>query len=196
MSRRAAPPLLAILIALAGCGLITAPRTISPRFFVLNAVAPSSGERSDLTIGLGPISLPSYLDRPEMARRVDANQIAYDPEARWAEPLQGNFQRTVAANFVLLLGPTRIEYFPWYRTETFDVIVTIAVSRFEVQPDDTVLLLARWSVRSGDNVTQLVRETMYSRPAGSPDQNAAALSAVLAELSQEIAAAFPAGGAR
>lgn len=196
MSRRAALPLLATLIALAGCGLITAPRTISPRFFVLNAVAPSSGERSDLTIGLGPISLPSYLDRPEMARRVDANQIAYDPEARWAEPLQGNFQRTVAANLVLLLGPTRIEYFPWYRTETFDVIVTIAVSRFEVQPDDTVLLLARWSVRSGDNVTQLVRETMYSRPAGSPDQNAAALSAVLAELSQEIAAAAQAEAER
>jgi uncharacterized lipoprotein YmbA len=196
MSRRAAPPLLVALIALAGCGLITAPRTISPRFFVLNAVAPSGGERSALTIGLGPISLPSYLDRPEMARRVDANQIAYDPEARWAEPLQGNFQRTVAANFVLLLGPTRIEYFPWYRTEKFDVIVTIAVTRFEVQPDDTVLLGARWTVRSGDNLTQVVRETVYTRPAGAPDQNAAALSAVVAELSQEIAAAVQAEVAR
>jgi len=95
--------------ALAGCGLLTAPRTISPQFFVLNAVAVESGTATPIHIGLGPVSLPSYLDRPEMARRVDPNQIAYDAEARWAESLQGNFQRTVAANLVLLLHPTRIE---------------------------------------------------------------------------------------
>jgi uncharacterized lipoprotein YmbA len=176
--------------ALAGCGLLTAPRTISPQFFVLNAVAVESGTTTPIHIGLGPVSLPSYLDRPEMARRVDPNQIAYDPEARWAESLQGNFQRTVAANLVLLLHPTRIEFFPWYRTARFDAIVTIAVSRFEQQPDGTVALMARWTVRDGKDVTQVVRETVHTAPAGTPDENAAALSTLVGELSEEIAAAI------
>lgn len=187
MSRRPHLPAALAALLFAGCGLLTAPRTIAPQFYVLNAVAPPSGIRSDIHLGLGPISLPSYLDRPEMARRVDANRIAYDPEARWAEALHGNFQRAVAANFVLLFDPTRIEYFPWYRTTKFDVIVTIAVSRFEPQPDGTVLLSTRWTVRDGDDVTQVVRETSYTRPAGTADENAAALSALVADLSQEIA---------
>lgn len=191
MSRSYLPACLAA-VALAGCGLLTAPRTISPQFFVLNAVAVESGTTTPIHIGLGPVSLPSYLDRPEMARRVDPNQIAYDPEARWAESLQGNFQRTVAANLVLLLHPTRIEFFPWYRTAKFDAIVTIAVSRFEQQPDGTVALVARWTVRDGKDVTQLVRDTVYTAPAGTADQNAAALSALVGELSQEIAAAIQA----
>lgn len=191
MSRSYLPACLAA-VALAGCGLLTAPRTISPQFFVLNAVAVESGATTPIHIGLGPVSLPSYLDRPEMARRVDPNQIAYDPEARWAESLQGNFQRTVAANLVLLLHPTRIEFFPWYRTAKFDAIVTIAVSRFEQQPDGTVALVARWTVRDGKDVTQLVRDTVYTAPAGTADQNAAALSALVGELSQEIAAAIQA----
>jgi uncharacterized lipoprotein YmbA len=178
--------------AFAGCGLLTAPRTISPQFFVLNAVAVESGTATPIHIGLGPVSLPSYLDRPEMARRVDSNQIAYDAEARWAESLQGNFQRTVAANLVLLLHPTRIEFFPWYRTAHFDAIVTIAVSRFEEQPDGTVALMARWTVRDGKDVTQLVRDAVYTAPAGTPDENAAALSRLIGELSQEIAAAIQA----
>lgn len=182
--------------ALAGCGLLTAPRTISPQFFVLNAVAVESGTATPIHIGLGPVSLPSYLDRPEMARRVDPNQIAYDAEARWAESLQGNFQRTVAANLVLLLHPTRIEYFPWYRTAKFDAIVTIAVSRFEEQPNGTVALMVRWTVRDGADVTQVVRDSVYTAPAGTPDQNAAALSSLVGELSQEIATAIQAQVAR
>lgn len=181
-----------VAIALAGCGLLTAPRTIAPQFFVLNAVAPPGTTDHPIHIGLGPVSLPSYLDRPEMARRVDANQIAYDAEARWAESLHGNFQRTVAANLVVLLHPTRIEFFPWYRTARFDVITTIAVSRFEQQPDGSVALMARWTVRDGQDVTQVVRESVYSRPGGSPEQNAAALSGLVAELSQDIAAAIEA----
>ena len=194
MSRRPAAPALAslvLVVALAGCGLLTAPKTIQTQFFVLNAVAPATGARSDIAIGLGPVTIPSYLDRPEMARRVDEYQIAYDPSTRWAEPLQDNFQRVVAANLVQLIGPQRILLYPWVRTAALDVVVTVAVTRFEQQPDGSLLLEARWVVRDRADVPLAVEVTRFTRPGGTPEANAAALSALVGDLSQAIAAAIP-----
>ncbi|MBX3027933.1 membrane integrity-associated transporter subunit PqiC [bacterium] len=192
MSRRAAVPLLAALLALAlaGCGLIMAPRTIAPRFFILNAVAPHTGATAPIVIGLGPLSLPSYLDRPEMARRVDANQIVYDPEARWAESLRTNFQRALGANLVQLMGPERIVTFPWYSTEKLDFSVSVAATRFEQQADGSLELSGRWVVRDRHDATVAARIFDYTRPGGTPDANAAALSELIAELSEAIAAAM------
>jgi uncharacterized lipoprotein YmbA len=193
MSRRPPPRLasLVLVVALAGCGLLTAPKTIQTQFFVLNAVAPATGARADISIGLGPVTIPSYLDRPAMARRVDEYQIAYDPSLRWAEPLQDNFQRVVAANLVQLIGPQRILLYPWVRSAALDVFVTVAVARFEQQPDGSLLLEARWVVRDRADVLLAVEVTRFTRPGGTPEANAAALSALVGDLSQAIAAAIP-----
>lgn len=198
MSRRAAAHVLLCLVSLglAGCGLLTAPRTISPQFFVLNAVAPPTGVKSDVAIGLGPVTLPAYLGRPDMARRIDENRIAYDPEARWAEPLAQNFERVIAANLVQIMGPQRILTFPWYRTADLDYTVTVAVSRFERQPDGTLALATRWVVRDRHDAALAVETSLLTRPGGTPEQDAAALSSLVAELSQAIAARIPAAPAR
>jgi hypothetical protein len=192
MSRRAVRLLFTALVplGLVGCGLLMAPRTITPRYFVLNAVAPASGATSPIALGVGPISLPSYLDRPEMARRVDANQIAYDAAARWAEPLKSNFERALGADLVQLIGPARIVAFPWYANETVDVQVAVGVARFEQQPDGSLELSGRWTVRDGHGALVAAETFDYTRPGGSPDDNAAGLSALVADLSQVIAAAI------
>ncbi len=195
MSRRALaflPPLL----ALAGCALLTAPKILQTQFFVLNAVAPATGATSNITIGLGPISLPNYLERPDMARRVNENQIAYDPSARWAQPLAENFERVIAANLVQIMNPQRILSFPWYANAAIDYVVTVGASRFEQQPDGNMLLEARWMVRDSHDATIALQTTSYTRPGGTPEQNAAALSALVADLSQAIAAEIPTSPAR
>lgn len=189
MSRRA--PLLAAfasLLALAGCALLTAPQKLSIQYFVLDAQVPPSGVKSDLAIGLGPVSLPEYLGRPEIAHRVDENQIAYDPSVRWAEPLKSTFERTIAVDLVDLLGPQRLVTFPWFRNADLDFTVNVAATRFEQQPDGNVMLAARWVVRDRHDVPIAVETAVYTRPGGPPAENAAALSALVAELSQAIAA--------
>jgi uncharacterized lipoprotein YmbA len=192
MSRRAARPVLAVVLplALAGCGLIMAPRTIAPRYFVLNAVAPSTGAKTAIALGLGPLSLPSYLDRPDMARRIDANQIAYDAEARWAESVKTNFERTLGADLVQLLGPDRIVAYPWYSNEKLDFTVGVGVTRFEQQPDGSLALMGRWVVRDRHDAVVAAETFNYTAPGGPPDENAAALSTLVAELAQAIAAAM------
>ena len=199
MSRRATSPALACLaalLALSGCTLLNGPHPDPTQFFVLDAVAPPSGTASDLAIGLGPVSLPSYLDRPEMARRVDENQIACDSFRRWAEPLSSDFNRTIAADLVQLLGPRRIELFPWLRTAKFDFVVVVSASRFETQPDGSVMLAVRWTLRDETDTNRDVRVSTFTRPVAAPEQTAAAMSQLVADLSQEIAQAIQAEVAR
>lgn len=193
MSRRPSRPALApfaALLVLAGCSLLSGPSPDPTRFFVLDALSPVTGQQSTLSIGLGPVSLPSYLDRPEMARRVDENQIAYDPFRRWAEPLDHNFERVIAANLVQILEPRRIEFFPWYRNAKFDFVVTVAASRFETQPDGSVLLAVRWVLRDEADQSRVVRLASYTQPVANPDATVDALSQLVARLSEEIASAI------
>jgi uncharacterized lipoprotein YmbA len=193
MSRRVAIPVLAsAAVALAGCGLLTAPGVVTPKYYVLNAVAASTGTTTDVAIGLGPISLPAYLDRPEIARRSDANQIDYSATQRWAEPLKSNFASTVHANLVQILGPQRLVPYPWYRNTPLDYTVIIIVSRFEEQPDGSLQLDARWIVRDRNDTALAVENATYTRPGGGDgDANAAAMSALVADLSRDIAARIP-----
>lgn len=193
---RCVTALLAALVAVSGCALLTGPKVEPTRYFVLNAVAPPAGVTSDVSIGLGPVRIPAYLDRPQMARRVDEHQIAYSETALWGEPLYELVPRTMAANLVLLLGPPRLEVFPWYRTAELDYVITVDFSRFEEQPDGTMGLGGRWTLDNTGRSDKLVRTFANSRLPGPSEDRAAVLSALLAELTQEIAAALQADAAR
>ena len=74
---------------LTGCG-----RSIPPRFYVLSPLPRGqqvSAPDKPLVIGIGPVELPPYLDRPQIVSRPDANRIALAEFDRWAEPLASSF---------------------------------------------------------------------------------------------------------
>jgi len=192
MSARRARGLAALVAALllSGCTLISGPRVPPTEFFVLNTTAPTSGGPTPLAIGLGPLSFPEYLGRPQMATRLDANRIAYSEVNRWAEPLKQNFARALAGDLVQVTGAQRIEIFPWYNTARFDYLVEVAVVRFEQQVQGEAELVAHWTLRSGAGTAVATRTTSLRRIAETADQSAAALSDLIAQLAAEIAAAM------
>jgi hypothetical protein len=181
---------LAAALLLGGCTLISGPQVPPTEFFVLNTTAPTSGGPRTLAIGLGPLSFPEYLSRPQMATRLDANRIAYSEVNRWAEPLKQNFTRALAGDLVQVTGAERIEIFPWYNTARFDYVIAVAVVRFEQQVHGEAELVAHWTLRRGDGSTIASRTTSSRRIAETPDQSAAALSELIAQLAAEIAAAI------
>ncbi len=187
--------LAALLLASAGCSAF-GPRPDRSRFYTLTPltdVADGDAGRTDLSLGLGPISLPEYLERPALVTRVAATEIQLSPHARWAEPLEEGIERTLRLNLAALLGPRRLVSHPWPPSQRPDYAVAIDITRFELDARGDALLGARWTLRDGrSGEVFAARETSLALAAGAGGTEAGvlALSRALAGLSHEIAAAL------
>jgi uncharacterized lipoprotein YmbA len=183
---------LTIVLVAAGCGLLRGPTETPTTFYVLSATAepgqaPAGG---DLVLGLGPITFPPYLDRPQMVRRVAPNELVFDEFNRWSEPIKQNFERVLGNDLDRLIGIDRLIAYPWYSHTPMDYAVSVVVMRFEEQPSGDVALDARWTISNAAGKPYLNRETHLTRPARSPAEVAGAMSGMTGDLARDIAGAL------
>jgi uncharacterized lipoprotein YmbA len=186
-------------LALAGSCTLLPPEPDPSRFFVLTAdtSAPAaihnpSAAASAPTIGVGPVSIPAYLDRPQIVTRVAPNRLDLSEGDRWAEPLKSSVGRVLAENLTALLAPRQVLSYPWYRTANVSLQVKADVERFEAAADRTARLVARWEIVDPANGAILRAGTANVSEAidsAEPGAAAAGLSRALAAFSREIAAA-------
>lgn len=150
----------------------------------------AEGGSVPVVLGIGPITIPGYLDRPQIVVRVSDNEVALAEVDRWAEPLGGNLARVLEENLSLLLPSSTYVDYPWYESDAPDYGVALDVRRFESDTAGTVVLEADWRLSAGGGSLDggAVR---IDEAAGVPGQAAAvaAQSRALAELSRQIAAA-------
>ena len=192
--RRLAGLLVALSLA-CGCSL-TSPRPDLTKYYVLTAVnspaAPPIMSHPPV-IGLGPVTLPGYLDHNEIVTRAGPNQLDLSNDDRWAEPVDQNFKNVLARDLGQLIGTDQIVQFPWYGGAKLDYKVELNVSRFDADESGVATLNAKWIIREarGDRVL-LARETALTQPAGSTSTGAevGALSQSVGGLSQAIADAI------
>jgi len=191
----------AMMLLVAGCTLLP-PKQDETRFIVLSSVAMADSNTSALTggeklapiaIGLGPIHLPEYLDRPELVIRASPNSLDLSRTDRWAEPLIDNFRHVLANNLTGLLGAKNIMQFPWDPGTPLDFVVQVQVQRFEADTTRKAELIATWELRTGHNnqvlATRKAQMTQLSTSLAG-DAVAAALSKAVAELAEQIASAI------
>jgi uncharacterized protein len=173
------------------------PRADHTRFFTLTPLAASEAatdhdESADLTVGLGPVVLPGYLDRTPLVRRTGDNEVGVSASDRWAEPLGYAFATTLRQNLVVLLGTPRVVLYPWLPGARPALAVQVDVLRFEAAAKGEVALAAEWNIRRVADGTVLVgRLSRIAEDAGGAgsDEVAAALSRALGAFSREVAAA-------
>jgi hypothetical protein len=187
------PALALAALALGACA--TSPPS---RFYLMTplpeAESPTLATRDGLALGVGPVKLPAYLDRPEVVSRTSPNALQLADFDRWAEPLEDSFKRVLTMNLGVLAGTDRVSVFPWPRSAPLDYQVTVEVDRFDAGVNDEVVLIARWQVLAGEE-GRPVRSgrTVLREPLASRDYDvlAAAMSATVAALAREMAAAIP-----
>lgn len=183
---------IALLLALSGCTL-----TPPTRFYTLSGVAapPSAaGIAAGQTIGVGPVTLPDYLDRPQIVTRSNANTVRIADFDSWVSPLTTMFQRVLVDNLALLLGTDDLVSLPQRRAVRLAYQVEVDVNRFDADATGRAVLDARWYVygRDGDQLVQRGRSTITEATAGAGDYEAiaAAMSRALGAMSEEIAEAI------
>ena len=190
--------LLAFSYLMAGCTFIGGTQQPTKNY-VLNSLyseeieTQAVADLNDIGILVGPIRMALYLDRSDIVIRDSQNQIRLAEFSQWAGPLQENFSRVLAENLSVLLATHSVGIFPGTRGMSFDLNVTVDVTRFDGIPGEKADLRARWGILDKSRKKMLFENhSVLTQP--TKDASLAALiaaeSRVLADLSREIAAAI------
>ena len=178
------------LSALCAFAAVIAACTTTPsHFYTLSVTTTPSAPPSQLSIVVGPVSIPASVDQPAIVVSTGPNQVSIDEFNRWASPLQSEISRAVAGDLVLLLGTPHVSQFQQALNATADYRVAIEVQSFGSVVGEAATLDAVWIVRrTKDGKTQSGRTTL-SEPAPEKTYEAlvAAHSRALAHMSQAIA---------
>jgi len=201
-SRPFGPSLLALAVSI---GLASCAVTDPTQFYALSqktpprsstasaAIAMSSMDATGIGgIGVGPVTMPGYLDRRQIVTRAGEDKVEIATFHRWAEPLEEGIARVLAEEIGAGVPTERVVVFPWRGVvaRTIQYQVVVAVVRFDGRQGGDVTLDARWRVLAS-NGSELVfrRSTVIQGVTGSGYQPVvAAMDRALGILGQEIAA--------
>lgn len=195
--RRSAPSLLLVALAgLGGCFRSTVP----DQFYMLRAVdypVQAQPLAEGPLVGLGPIRIPDYLDRPQIVTAASSQEYLLSEDHRWAERLDENIARVSAQNLARFIPSDRIVPHPWPREPKPDVQVAIAIQEMHVDAGGQVRMSAVWTLRHGQGPAES-RRFSCRLPASTTDyaRMVEVESQCLARLNRDIATGIQRSGWR
>ena len=176
--------LLLAAVLVAGCA------SPAKSFYVLTAAGPvPSG--GGVGIGVGPVALAEYLDRPNLVTQQAPNQLAVAEDHRWAGELSASIARVTAANLGRQLRTGNVRTYPWQTDSEVSYQVTLDVRQLHSESDGYAVIEAGWRAYSLPDRRLKASKTFTDRePLESDGYNAsvAAQSRLLERLAQNIAA--------
>ncbi|QFY43536.1 membrane integrity-associated transporter subunit PqiC [Candidatus Methylospira mobilis] len=179
------------LLLLSGCS------SPEPHYYVLadSATAAQRNESAptDSSVGVGPVEIPEYLDRPQIVTRSGQNELQLAEFDRWAGPLKDNVTQVLAENLRAQLPGNRVAVYPWKRAAGIDYQVTVKILRFDRSVDGDSVLNVHWAILSGDGVKELAAHDAHytERPAGSGNRDTvAAMNRTLEYFSSDVSHAI------
>jgi hypothetical protein len=181
---------LALLVAAwpaAGC----LKRSPVARTYVLDPLPAAAAEAHSpvAVVGVERVSVPDWLDRPQLTGRSASGEVVADELSRWGEPLPRGVQRVVAENLVVLLPDRRVVTAPFSPRDRVDHFVAITVLEAARQGDGSVLLESRWTVLARDGSVLARRRSSHRASPTAPGAAGAVAghNEALASLSRELA---------
>jgi uncharacterized lipoprotein YmbA len=150
----------AALLALAGCG-----STRTSNFYQLDEPAATrlSGLERGVAVGVGPVNLPPYLDRPQIVIRGDGHKLELSEFNRWVEPLNESISRVIIVSLSNMLESTRVYKIPRRnKTILLEFRVEIDFARFDGIPGGNALLVARWTLYGREETALVTKVSIIS----------------------------------
>ena len=119
-------------------------------------------------IGLGPIRVPEYLNRPQIIVAVTPNQYLLSEDHRWAERLDQNISLALYQVLPGQLNTDRVVRYPWAQRQVVDYQVGMDIVEFNVDASGQSRLIVQWFIKHKDN-TIMDKRSEYQYPGSSSD---------------------------
>lgn len=192
--------LLVMFLALMGVGC--RGKTPPVFFYTLSPMPasvslPDSRTGNTISVGVGPVSLPDFLNNPRIATRSEGPKIHYSEFHRWGGYIDKDLLRVVTENLSAQLATEHVQPYPW--SEKFRPVyqVTLDIRQFDGDPEGDVTLNVVWRLSETDRTDgpsvlkrSVIREPVNASAAGDYEALVTAHSRTLARLSAKIAEAI------
>ncbi len=180
---------LLVLVLLSGCG--TSQKT---NFYQLEETSKASlvGIEKGRIVGVGPIHLPEYINRPQIVTRSSKHHLNISEFNRWIEPVTDSISRLLVINLSNNLNSNRVYWIPRDdRQYPLDIRVAIDIGRFDGRLGEAIFLEARWSIFDKNDQPVLTKVSLIEESVNglSYDALVIAMNKALQKLGQEISTA-------
>ncbi len=181
-----------------GCSPL-APQEDKSRYYVLSSTGsvsatggPAQSGNPRFIVGIEPLMLPRYLQRPEILTRLSQSELSVSSTDRWGEPLNTGVARVLAEDLSMSLNSAEVVSFPWSKKTPVEYLIFVEFVKLEQTADRRVLTSANWIIRRGSDDAIVRRGTTSDdRPAGADQRSATeALSVGIGHVSNDIAEAL------
>lgn len=183
------------MIAMLGGCFGTSP---GARFYTLSpqdSRGISAAQGVDVLVRVGPVSMPSYLDRRQIVTRNGRNGIDIAEYERWAGNLDDEIIRLLVNVLSERLAASGISVVPWRSINLADAStvyrIPFSIDRFDGVPGETIVLNANWALimNTGKQEQILIaRESMITEAVGGKGYDAlvAAMGKAVDRLAGEM----------
>lgn len=186
------------LISLSACALLSACASTPPtQFYVLEPLSESPSfsatTEKKRQIGIGPVSIPTLLERKQIVTRLPDNSVQVAEFHQWASPLRNNVSEVLTHNLAALQAADLIRSYPWSAYGAVDYRIIVDIIRFDTRPEQSVNIEANWTIMNEKNHAVVSNgKTKIERPLNDSSYPSAvkALNKVLSEFSQELSVAL------
>ncbi len=184
--------LLGIGVILVSCAS-SGPKTQYYTLFANTEISVHEIENKTLSLGVGPVVLPEYLEHPGIVSKTQSNRVTVSGYNAWAGDLKENLSRVIAINLSHALVLDHVWAFPWDGRIKPDYQVKLEFEEFSGIRGGAAQVNLRWSVHSRKGHKRLFygRETIkVQATSNSYNDYVAALNKGLDQLSEKIAEAI------
>ena len=164
------------------------------RYFALSPMDSVQQQDPDdsVTLGVGPLRLPEYLNRSQIVTRGGGSEVEVDEFSRWAEPLTQALHRVVSTDVDNMMNGGMVIAFPLEAVVHNEVDYRLLgeVTRFDADRSGRVVLDIQWGISATTGEAAVViRRSKYETRAARPDDPAIVVSAMndaLAMFSRDV----------
>ena len=186
--------LLCMALSLNGCFGTTPPS----RFYSLTPQeyhTVSFSNAPHVYVKIGPIAIPSYLDRRQIVTRTGRNEIVVSEYDLWGGSLEEEITQLLVGSLAEQLVPKGIVVIPWRSLPVQEGGTTyrifVSVNRFDGTPGETAVLNAFWGLlqkKEKGEETLLLQETTITEVLNGKgyDSLVSAMGKILDRLGKEI----------
>ncbi|MBU0656158.1 MAG: PqiC family protein [Gammaproteobacteria bacterium] len=103
------------------------------------------------SLGVGPVKLPTLLDREGMVIRKDATTVEVSDSHLWGGELEDEFLNALTQQLQLRLPATRVQGIPWELSQTPQYQVEVKLDQFDGTPGEKAVLHGLWQLQSASD---------------------------------------------